>query len=137
LSKEWVHLVLAQLIFNIEKCGFRDWGERKPKSVWIIRRVKNARLHDPADCIIRHQTLICCIIAAGDAYCPLSVSAELSVRQIFETKVRDNTDLNVEIASSPYVTQAIFNNYVDQVLTHPVVSNHSLAGSEKRGDSSI
>jgi hypothetical protein len=83
-------------------------------------------LHYPVDREIRHQTLIGCVTAAGDAYCPLLLSADQSVRQIFETGVRDGIDLKVEIPSSPYVTQAIFNKHIDEVLIPAVISNRGL-----------
>jgi hypothetical protein len=50
------------------------------------------------------------------------------VRQIFETGLRDGIDLNVEIASSPSVTQVIFNKYIDEVLIPAVISNGGLPG---------
>jgi hypothetical protein len=133
--KEWVPLVPAELIFNIDECGFSDCEGRKPNPVLIPCKVRNATLHSPANRRIRHQTLICCITAAGDPYCLLLVSAEQSVRQIFETGVRHGIDLKVEISSSPYVTQVISNNYIDGVLIPPVISNRSLTGCEKTGDS--
>jgi hypothetical protein len=79
--------------------------------------------------------LIYCITIAGDAYCLLLGSEEQSVRQIFKTGVRDGLDLQVEIASSPDVTQAIFNNYSDKVSIPALSSNRSLAGCENTGDS--
>jgi hypothetical protein len=82
LIKKWVPLVPAELIFNIDECGFSNWEERNAKPVLIPCKVKNATLHYPVDRRIRHQILICCITAAGDAFCPLFVSAEQSVRQI-------------------------------------------------------
>jgi hypothetical protein len=121
-----VPLVPAELIFNIDECSFSDWEERKPKPVLIPCRVNNVTLHYPVDRRIRHQTLICCVTAAGDAYCPLLASADESVRQIFKTGVRDGIDLKVEIASSPYVIQAIFNKYIDEILIPAVISNRSL-----------
>jgi hypothetical protein len=54
------------------------------------------------------------------------------VRQIFETRVRDSIDFKVEIASSPYVTQAIFNNYIDEVLIPVVISNRGLPGCKNK-----
>jgi hypothetical protein len=106
LTKEWIPAAPAELIFNLDECGFSDWEELKSKPVLIPSRVKNTVLHYPIDRGIRHQTLRCCITAACDAYCPLMVSADRSVMQVFDTGVRDGIDLKIEIASSPYVTQA-------------------------------
>jgi hypothetical protein len=128
LIKEWVPLVPAELIFNIDECGFSDWEERKKKAVLIPQRATNTSLHYPVDRKIRHQTLICCITAAGDAYCPLLVSADPHMTEVFRTGVRDGIDLKIEIASSPYVTQAIFEKYIDEVLVPAVVANCDLDG---------
>jgi hypothetical protein len=128
IIKEWIPLVPAELIFNIDECGFSDWEERKAKPVLIPSRVRNATLHYPIDRRIRHQTLICCITAAGDAYCPLLMSADRSVRQVFDLGVRDGIDLKIEIAASPYVTQELFNTYIDEVVISVAVANRELAG---------
>jgi hypothetical protein len=80
LIKEWVSLVPTELMFSIDECGFSDWEDRKPKPVLIPCRVNNVTVHYPMDRGIRHQVLICCVAAAGNAYCPLLVSADQSVR---------------------------------------------------------
>jgi hypothetical protein len=107
-------------------------GGTKAKADFDSMQGQNARLHYPVDRKIWHQTLMCSVTAAGDAYCPLLVSAEQSVGQILETEARDGINLKVEIASSPYVRQAFFNNYLDKVLIPVVISNCSLASCEKR-----
>jgi hypothetical protein len=114
------------------RIGFNDWEERKPEPVLIPCRINNVTLHYPVDRGIRHQTLFCCVTAAGHAYCPLLVSADQSVRQLFKTGVRDGIDLKVEIASSPYVTQVIFNKCIDEVLIPAVISNRGLPDSNDK-----
>jgi hypothetical protein len=128
LIKEWMSLVPAESMFNIDECRFSDWKERKPKLVLIPCRVNNVTLHYQVDRGIRHQAVICCVTAARDAYCPFLVSADQSVRQIFEIGVQDSIDLNVEITSSPYVTQVIFNKYIHEGLIPVVISNRGLPG---------
>jgi hypothetical protein len=68
LIKEYIPLVPAELIFNIDECGFSDWEERNPKLVLIPAEFERSVLHYPVNRAIRHQSLICCITAAGDAY---------------------------------------------------------------------
>jgi hypothetical protein len=126
--KEYVPLVPGEFIFNIDGCGFSDWEEQKEKPVNIPAEARRESYHYPMNRQIRHQTLICCITAAGDAYCRSLVSNDSSVTQIFEHRVRAGIDLSVEISSSAYVMQAIFEKYVDQVLVPAVGSNRSLPG---------
>jgi hypothetical protein len=71
LIKEWLPLAPVELILNIGEFGFSDLEERKGKPLFIPSRVRGATLHYPVDRGLRHQTLVCCVTAAGDAYCPL------------------------------------------------------------------
>lgn len=92
--------MLAELIFNIDECGFDDREERKTKLILISQSVQNATLHYPVDHKIRHQTLICCITVAKDAYCPLLVSSNPYIIEVFDTGVWDGIDFAIEIALS-------------------------------------
>jgi hypothetical protein len=112
LIKEWVPLMPAEMIFNIDECGFSDWEERKSKPVLIPREAQGTVIHYPINRAIRRQTLICCITAAGDAYCPLLVTTDHSARQGFNHGPRDGIDLKIEIARSAYVTKEIFEAYL-------------------------
>jgi hypothetical protein len=94
--------------------------------------INNVTLHYLVDRRIRNQTLICGVTAAGDACCPVLVSGGQSVRQIFETGVRDGIDMKVEIASSPYVTQAIFNQYINEMLILAVILNRGVPGCKDK-----
>jgi hypothetical protein len=71
--------VPAELIFDIDECGFNDWEERKAKTVLIPARVRNKSLHHPVDCQIRYQTLICWITSAGDSDRPILITPDRSV----------------------------------------------------------
>jgi hypothetical protein len=73
--------------------------------------------------IIRHQTLVCCVTAAGDAYYPLFVSSDPATRAVFEHQIRDGIDLQIEISPSPYVNAEIFERVVDTVLIPAVEAN--------------
>jgi hypothetical protein len=39
LIQEWLPLAPAELIVNIDECGFRDWDERKAKAALIPSQV--------------------------------------------------------------------------------------------------
>jgi hypothetical protein len=93
LIKEYVPLVPTELLFNFDGSGFSDWKERKPKCVLIPTEAREMTLHYPASLKIRHQTLVCCVTAAGDAYCPLLVSSDPAARAVFEHRIRDGIQL--------------------------------------------
>jgi hypothetical protein len=75
--------------------------------------------------------LICCVTAAGDAYCPLLVSSDPAARAVFEHQIRDGIDLQIEIIPSPYVNAEIFEKYIDTVLIPAVEANRQLPGCDK------
>jgi hypothetical protein len=105
---EYVPLVPTELMFNIDESGFSDWEERKPQGVRTPTRLRESTLHYPVNRSIRHQTLICCISAAGDAYYPLFVSSNPAVRRVFGEGIREGTGLRIEIGPSAYVNSEIF-----------------------------
>jgi hypothetical protein len=125
-------LVPTELLFNIDESGFSDWEERKPQCVLIPTEARETILHYPASRKIRHQTLICCVAAAGDAYCPLLVSSNPATRAVFEHQIRDGIDLQIKNSPSPYVNAETFERYVDTVLIPVVEANRQLPGCDKK-----
>jgi hypothetical protein len=87
LIKEYVPLVPTDLIFNIDESGLSEWDERKAKAILIPIEARRTTLHYPVSRKIRHQTFVCCLTAAGDAYCPLVLSAQPAARDGFQHQV--------------------------------------------------
>jgi hypothetical protein len=123
VSKEYVPLVPTELLFNIDESGFNDGEERKPKYILIPTEARETTLHYPASRKIRHRTLVCCVTAAGDAYCPLLVSSDPAARAACKHQIRDGIDLQIEISHSPYVNVEICERYVDAILIPAVEAN--------------
>jgi hypothetical protein len=132
LIKECPPLVPTELLFNIDESGFGDSKARKLKSVLIPTGVQRTTLHYPACRKIRHHTLIRCVTAAGDAYCPLLISAQAAARDVFQHEIRDGIDLHIEIAPSPDVTSKIFARSIDTVLIPAVQANQELRDCTKK-----
>jgi hypothetical protein len=101
LIKEYVPLVPAELIFNLDETGLSDWEERKTKPVIIPSHASSSTLHYPTDRAIRHHTLLCCVSAFGDAYSSLFIAPHPKARRIFEKSIRANSDLKLEIRQVP------------------------------------
>jgi hypothetical protein len=120
--KTWAPLVPAEPIFNLDETGLSDGEERKPKRVLILATTEDSRLHDPVDRGIRHQTLLCCISASGDACCPLLVCSTPAAWNIFERGVRQGIDLRMQIQPSPSVTKDVFLDHIQTVFL-PAVEN--------------
>jgi hypothetical protein len=123
LIKEFVPLVPTELLFSIDESRFGDWEERKPKCVLIPTEAKETTPHYPASRKIRRQTLVYCVTAAGDAYCPLLVSSDRETRAVFEHQIRERIALQIEINPSPYVNAEIFERYVDIILISTCEAN--------------
>jgi hypothetical protein len=100
LIKEWLSFVPAELILNIDECGFSDQKEGKAGRVLIPSGAEIMRPRDPVEHQIRHQIFICCIAAADDAHCPFLVTADASVTQALEMGLHDGIKLKIELASS-------------------------------------
>jgi hypothetical protein len=92
LIKEYVPLVRTELLFKIDESGFIDWEERKPKCVLIQTEAWETTLRYPVSPKIRHQTLVCCVTAVGDAYCPLLASSHPAARAVFAHQIRDGIE---------------------------------------------
>jgi hypothetical protein len=101
LIKELVPLVPMELLFNIDESGFSDWEERTPECVLIPTEARETTLHYLASGEIRHQALVCCVTAAGDAYCPFLVSSDPATQAVLGHQIRDGIDLQIEISPRP------------------------------------
>jgi hypothetical protein len=86
LIKTYTPLVPAELIFNLDETGLSDWEERKAKPVIIQSHASQTALHYPIDRTVRHHTLLCCVSASGDAYCPF-LSLPVQTQQGFLRRV--------------------------------------------------
>jgi hypothetical protein len=104
-------MVPTELLFNTDESGFSDWEERKPKCVLIPTEIRETTLHYPVSRKIRHQTMVCCVTAAEDAYCPPLVSSDPTTQTVFEHQIRPGIEIQIEISSSPYVNAEIFERY--------------------------
>jgi hypothetical protein len=93
--KEYVPLVRAALIFKVDESGLSDWEERKTKAILIPIEAQRTTLHYPVSRKIRHQTFVCCLTAAGDAYCPLVLSAHPAARDVFQRQIRGFLEWNL------------------------------------------
>jgi hypothetical protein len=123
-----VPLVPSELIFNPNEMDLSDWEERKPTPILISAESENRRLHYRVEHGMRHQTLMCCISASGDAYCPVLQSVNRGVLAIFDRGVWGNIDLEIKLADSPYMTDDIFIEYLCNALIPAVERNRRLPG---------
>jgi hypothetical protein len=130
LIKIWVPLVPAELIFNMDETGLSDWEERKPKPVLVPATMEDTTFHYPVDRGIRHQTLLCCVSASGDAYCPLLVCSRAEASSVFEMGVREDIDLKIKIQPSPYINKELFLEYLRDAFIPTVESNRQLPGCQ-------
>jgi hypothetical protein len=126
LVQKHVPLVPAELISNLDETGLSDWEHSKPKPVLVPTGLSDSTIHYPVNRQIWHQTLLCCLSASGDAYCPLLVSAKESVSRVFDLGIRDGIDLHVEIAPSRYITKESFLAYLMSVVIPAVESNRNV-----------
>jgi hypothetical protein len=132
LTKAYIPLVPSELMVNLHESRLSDWEERKSKTVLVKAEAGDQPLHYPVDRGIRHHTLLSCISASANAYCPLLLSPTPAVLGKYEKGVRENTDLQIEIVDSPCVTRDIFIEYVRSILISAVESNRLSPGCQNK-----
>jgi hypothetical protein len=131
LIRNYVSLVPAELIYNLDETSLSDWEDSRPRLVLVPTDLGDSMVHYPVNCQIRHQTLLCCVSASGGAYCPLHVSAKKSVARLFDSGIRDGIDLRIEIAHSLYVRKESFLAYLRDVVIPSIESNQNLSGCQE------
>jgi hypothetical protein len=92
----------------------------------------DSTFHYPVNRAIRHHTLICCISAAANAYCPLLIAPNRGAKTLFETGIRTAIDMMMEIREPAYATAEIFRRYVETVLFPAIVANRKLPGCRNK-----
>jgi hypothetical protein len=92
----------------------------------------DSTLHYPVNRSVRHHTLICCIPAAGDAYCPLLIAPNRAAQKIFETGIRRDIDILMEIREPSYAFAEILCRYVKTVFFPAIAANRKLPGCRNK-----
>jgi hypothetical protein len=121
--KNWVSLIPPELIYDLDETGLSDWKDSNPTFALVPTTLGNTMIHNSGNHQIRYQTLLYCISASGDAYCPLLVSAKQSVLRPLEMGVRGGIDLGIKIAESPYVTKELFLEHLRNVMIPSIEGN--------------
>jgi hypothetical protein len=80
LIKEYVPLVLVELIFNLHETRLFNWDEWKTKLEIIPSHASPSTLHYPVDRAIHHHTLLYGVSASGDAHSPLLLAPHPKAR---------------------------------------------------------
>jgi hypothetical protein len=92
----------------------------------------DSTLRDQVNRSIRHYAVICCISAAGDGYCPLLIAPNRGAQTIFETGIRRDMDMMIEIREPAYATAKSFGRYVETAFFPAVVANRKLPGCRNK-----
>jgi hypothetical protein len=132
LIKNYVSKIPAELIFNIDETGLSDWEERKEKMVFVPSAHIDSTLHYPINRSVRHQTHMCCISAAGDAYFPLLIAPNRGAQKIFETGIHRDIDIMMENRKPAYGTAEIFRTYIETVFFPAIAANKKLPGCRNK-----
>jgi hypothetical protein len=97
LLKKLIPIVPSEVVFNFHETRLSDWEDGKIKPVLVPAAEEDSTLHYPINRNIRCHTLMCCVKAAGDAYCPMLIAPNAEATQNFDTRARDHIDLVLEI----------------------------------------
>jgi hypothetical protein len=83
------------LVFNGDETGTGDWEERKPFDPIVPVACLHKRIHFLVQNRVKHQTMLVCTNAAGDALCPLIATADRAILGVFRDGIEGNVDLQV------------------------------------------
>jgi hypothetical protein len=132
LLKKIIPIVPSELVFNFDETGPSDWEDQKIKPVLVPAAEEASTLHYPVNRNIRHHTLMCCVNAAGDAYCPMLIAPNAEATQIFDTGARDHIDLVLEIRRPAYATGELFARHIEEIFFPAVEANRQLPGCQDK-----
>jgi hypothetical protein len=109
LIKKIVPIVPTELsLFNLDEPGLSEWENRRSKPVLVPAQEQESTLHYPVDRPVRHHTLLCCVTASGDSYCPMLIAPTASARKLCDTGMQDHIDLIIEVKQPIYATVELF-----------------------------
>jgi hypothetical protein len=73
LITEIVPIVPAELTFNLGETGLPNWEDRQNEPVLGPTAEEATTLYHPINQLLRHHTLLYCVNASGDPYCPMLI----------------------------------------------------------------
>jgi hypothetical protein len=132
LIKKIVLTVPTELLFNLGQTGLSEWENGRSKLVLVLTQEHESTLHYPLDRFVEHHTLLCCVTASGDSYCPILIAPTASARKLLDTGVKDRIDLSIEVRQPPYATAQLFHPYVTEVFFPALETNRQLPGCENK-----
>jgi hypothetical protein len=71
LIKKIAPIVPSELLFDLDETELSEWENQRSKSVLVTTQEQEFTPHYPVDRSVRHDTILCCVTASGDSYCPM------------------------------------------------------------------
>jgi hypothetical protein len=132
LINKIVLIVPTELLFNLGETGLSEWENRGSKPVLVPILDQESSLHHPVDRSLRHHTLLYCVAASRDSYCLMLIAPTASARKLFDTGVRDDIDLIIEMRQPVYTTAELFHRYIAEVFFPTLETNRHLPNCEHK-----
>jgi hypothetical protein len=132
LLKKIIPIVPSELVVNFDETGLSAWEDRKIKPILVPAAEEDSTLHYPGNRNIRHHTLMCCVHAAGNAYCSMLIAPNAEATQIFDTGARDHIGLVLEIRRLVYAAGELFARHIEEIFFPAVEANRQLPGCQDK-----
>jgi hypothetical protein len=132
LIKKIVPIVPTELLFNLDETGLSEWENRRSKPLLVPTQEQESTLNYPVNRSVRHHTLLCCVTASGDSYCPILIAPTASARNLFDTGVGDHIDLIIEVRQPAHATAELFHRYNMEVFFPALETNRQLPSCENK-----
>jgi hypothetical protein len=114
---EFVQIRPAELVFNLDEVGIRDWEDRPTKKVIVPLSARKQTIHHKINRGLKHVSIIACVSAGGESLTPYVVPSQDSpaVRQALKKRgVRLGTDFVLTHCAKPYINAEIFEEAISR-----------------------
>jgi hypothetical protein len=118
LINKIVPIVQTEVVYNLGETRLSDWENLNSKPVLVPAAKKDSTLHYPINRFIRHQTLLWCVTASGDSYCPMLIRWHAGARKLFETG-GETTSISWATLDNRPTPRRIFSTVIQRTSSFP------------------
>jgi hypothetical protein len=123
----------AELVFNLDEVGISEWEDGVARKAIVPVSMSGQTIHHGAHYNLKHISLVRCVSANGESMIPFMVSLQVNdsdIERLKAERFRMAVDFILERRQKPYMTAALFQQYVTTVMIpfiNPVWTNDQFA----------
>jgi hypothetical protein len=109
----------ADLVFTLDEVGISEWEDRVARKMIVPISMSEQTVHQRIHRNVKHLSVVCCVSVSEESMTPFMVSLQVNDSVIERLKTegfRMRVHLILERRQKPYLTAALFQQYVTTVL---------------------